>query len=127
MTAFLWQRNCTGNAIMVENLGASIERYMNLLSTRQKLVAANIANADTPGYQTKDIDFQTELENQVGNSNPNVMEVPGLKTKNDGNNVNVDREARLLAENALRFNVASNLARAELSLVRSAIQEDKSS
>ena len=111
---------------MVENLGASIERYMNVLSTRQKLVAANIANADTPGYKTKDIDFQTELENQVWNSNPNVMEVPGLKTKNDGNNVSVDREAGLLAENALRFNVASNLARAELSLVRSAIQEDKS-
>jgi flagellar basal-body rod protein FlgB len=111
---------------MVENLGASVERYMNLLSTRQKLVAANIANADTPGYQTKDIDFQAELENQMGTSNPNVMEVPGLKTKNDGNNVNVDREARLLAENALRFSVASNLARAELSMVRSAIQGDKS-
>jgi flagellar basal-body rod protein FlgB len=112
---------------MVENLGASIERYMNLLSSRQKLVAANIANADTPGYQTKDIDFQAELENQIGNSNPNVMDVPGLKTKNDGNNVNVDREARLLAENALRFSVASNLARGELSMVRSAIQEDKTS
>jgi flagellar basal-body rod protein FlgB len=111
---------------MVENLGASVERYMNVLSTRQKLVAANIANADTPGYQTKDIDFQAELENQIGSSNPNVMEVSGLKTKNDGNNVSVDREARLLAENALRFSVASNLARAELSMVRSAIQEDKS-
>jgi flagellar basal-body rod protein FlgB len=111
---------------MVENLGASIERYMNLLSTRQKLVAANIANADTPGYQTKDIDFQAELANQIGDSNPNVMDVPGLKTKNDGNNVNVDREARLLAENALRFSVASTLAKAELSTVRSAIQEDKS-
>ena len=110
---------------MVENLGAGIERYMNLLSTRQKLVAANIANADTPGYQTKDIDFQTELQNQVGSANPSVVEVPGLKTKNDGNNVSVDREARLLAENALRFSVASNLARAELSMVRSAIQEDK--
>ena len=111
---------------MVENLGASVERYMNVLSTRQKLVAANIANADTPGFQTKDIDFQAELENQIGSSDPNVMEVPGLKTKNDGNNVNVDREARLWAENALRFSVASNLARAELSMVRSAIQEDKS-
>ena len=110
---------------MVENIGAGIERYMNLLSTRQKLVAANIANADTPGYQTKDIDFGAELQNLVGDASPNVMEVPGLKTKNDGNNVNVDREARLLAENALRFSVASNLARAQLSMVRSAIQEDK--
>lgn len=111
---------------MVENIGASIERYMSLLSARQKLVAANIANADTPGYQTKDIDFQAELENQVGNSSHSVIEVAGLKTKNDGNNVNVDREARMLAENAMRFSVASTLARSELSMVRSAIQEDKS-
>ena len=111
---------------MVENIGASIERYMSLLSTRQKLVAANIANADTPGYQTKDIDFQAELENQIGNTSPNVIEIPGLKTKNDGNNVNVDREARMLAENAMRFSVASTLARSELAMVRSAIQEDKS-
>ena len=64
--------------------------------------------------------------NQISNSNPDVQEVAGLKAKNDGNNVSVDREARLLAENALRFNVASNLVRAQLSLVRSAIQEDKS-
>ena len=112
---------------MVENLGSGIERYMNLLSTRQKLVAANIANADTPGYQTKDIDFQAELENQISSSNPNVIDVAGLKTKNDGNNVSVDRESRMLAENALRFSVASNLAKAELSTIRSAIQEDKTS
>lgn len=111
---------------MVENIGASIERYMSLLSARQKLVAANIANADTPGYQTKDIDFQAELENQVANSSPSVIEVAGLKTKNDGNNVSVDREARMLAENAMRFSVASTLARSQLSMVRSAIQEDKS-
>jgi len=110
---------------MVENAGASIERYMNLVSTRQKVVAANIANADTPGYQTKDIDFRAELENQIGSRSPNILEVPGLTTKNDGNNVNVDREAKLLAENALRFSVASNLARAELSAIRSAIEEDK--
>jgi flagellar basal-body rod protein FlgB len=110
---------------MVENIGAGVERYMNLLSTRQRLVAANIANADTPGFQTKDIDFQSELQNQVSSSNPNVLEVSGLVTKNDGNNVSVDREARLLAENALRFSVASNLARGQLSTVKMAIEEDK--
>jgi flagellar basal-body rod protein FlgB len=109
---------------MLENVGASIEQYMNLVSARQKLVASNIANADTPGYQTKDIDFRAELENQMsGDSKPNVIEVSGLKTKNDGNNVDMDREARLLAENALRFSVASNLAHSEISTIRTAIDE----
>jgi flagellar basal-body rod protein FlgB len=107
---------------MLENVGASVEQYMNLVSARQKLVASNIANADTPGYQTKDIDFRDELANQMSGK-LNVVEVSGLKNKNDGNNVDVDREARLLAENALRFSVASNLAHSELSTLRTAINE----
>jgi flagellar basal-body rod protein FlgB len=108
---------------MLDNVGASVEQYMNLVSARQKLVSSNIANADTPGYQTKDIDFENELQSQIGNSKPNVIEVSGLKNKNDGNNVDVDREARLLAENALRFSVASQLAHSEISTIRNAIEE----
>ncbi len=54
--------------------------------------------------------------------------LPGRSATNDpvglnGNNVSLDREARLLAENALRYNLASTLARAQLRLVRAAIQE----
>jgi flagellar basal-body rod protein FlgB len=108
---------------MLENVGAGIEQFMNLVSARQKLVASNIANADTPGYQTKDVDFENELQSQMLGAKPNVIEVSGLKNKNDGNNVDVDREARLLAENALRFSVASNLAHSEISTIRTAIQE----
>jgi len=108
---------------MLDNVGAGIEQYMNLVSARQKLVASNIANADTPGYQTKDVDFENELQTQLSGSKPNVVEVAGLKNKNDGNNVDMDREARLLAENALRFSVASQLAHSEISTIRTAIEE----
>lgn len=98
---------------------------MNLLSTRQKLVASNIANADTPGYRTQDIDFQFEFMSLTKGESPQVTEVQGLKVKNDGNNVDLDREARLLAENAIRFNLASTLARGELRTIRNAIEEGK--
>lgn len=108
---------------MLDNIAAGIEQYMNLVSARQKLVASNIANADTPGYQTKDIDFEHELQNLMLGDKPTVVEVSGLKNKNDGNNVDTDREARLLAENALRFSVASNLAHSEISTIRTAIDE----
>jgi flagellar basal-body rod protein FlgB len=108
---------------MLENVGAGIEQYMNLVSARQKLVASNIANADTPGYQTKDVAFENELQTQMSGTKPNVVEVAGLKNKNDGNNVDMDREARLLAENALRFSVASQLAHSEISTIRTAIEE----
>jgi flagellar basal-body rod protein FlgB len=108
---------------MLDRLSGQLERYMDLLSTRQKLVASNIANVDTPGYHTRDIDFQSEFQSALGA--PREMEVPGLATKNDGNNVSMDRESRLLAENALRFQMASNLLRGQIRLVRSAIAEGK--
>ena len=101
-------------------------RYMDLLSTRQKLVASNLANADTPGYHTKDIDFQFEFMSYVTGQDAQVTEPEGLYQKPDGNNVSVDREARLLAENAIRFNLASTLARGSFDSVRKAINEGRS-
>ena len=108
---------------MFDALSANLERYMDLLSDRQKLVVSNIANADTPGYKTRDIDFQSEFRNAIDSNQPQPAEVSGLKTKNDGNNVNIDRESRLLSENDLRFGIASNLLRSRLKLLRSAIEE----
>jgi flagellar basal-body rod protein FlgB len=111
---------------MLDRVGGRLEQYMNLLGARQRQVASNIANADTPGYKTRDIDFQSEFRVQMEKGPPRAVEVAGLQAKNDGNNVSLDREARLLAENALRFSVAASLARAEIRAVKSAIQEGKS-
>ena len=105
---------------MLDRLAGQLEHYMDLLSARQRLVASNIANADTPGFRTQDIDFQTEFRNAAAFS-PEVVEVSGLPVKNDGNNVSIDRESRLLAENALRFQLASTLLRSQIQMVRSAI------
>jgi flagellar basal-body rod protein FlgB len=109
---------------MLQPVAGQLERYMDLLSARQKLVASNVANADTPGYRTRDIDFQSEFVNAMGGA-PRVSEVNDLPVKNDGNNVSLDREARLLAENALRFQVASQLMKSQIRAVRSAISEGK--
>ena len=111
---------------MLDPIAGQLERYMDLLSARQRLVASNIANADTPGYHALDIDFSSEFQNAMGGA-PRAEEVSGLPVKNDGNNVNLDRESRMLAENAMRFQLASNLMRSQLRMVRSAIQEGKNS
>ena len=104
----------------------NLVRYLDLLSTRQKLVASNLANADTAGYHTKDNDFQYEFMSLVKGQAPQTMEPQGLYEKPDGNNVSVDREARLLAENTLRFNLASTLVRGSLESIRKAIHEGRS-
>jgi flagellar basal-body rod protein FlgB len=110
---------------MLQGIGNNLQRYMDLLSTRQKLVASNIANADTPGYKTKDLDFQFEYLSLTQGAEPNIVDAQGLKTKNDGNNVNMDRETRLLSENAIRFNVASTLLKSQIRQLRTAIQDGK--
>lgn len=106
---------------------------MSLLSVRQKLVASNIANADTPGYHTKDIDFRSEFVQQLQGQEcagpelaPQTIEPGDLPVKADGNNVSLDRESRLLAENAMRFQVAASLATAQLHAIKSAINEGTS-
>jgi len=107
---------------VIDSLTNSLEQYMNLISLRQKLVASNIANADTPGYKTQDVDFQASLQAALDGGTPQPVEVSGLVVRNDGNNVDLDREARLLAENAMRFDVAASLMHTQLQEVREAIQ-----
>jgi len=121
-----WRSKCFKYGGMLDPIAGQLERYMDLLSARQKLVASNIANADTPGYHTEDIDFQSEFQNAAGLA-PRTIEVTGLAMKNDGNNVSLDRESRLLSENALRFQLASSLMRTEIQSVREAIKEGQSS
>ncbi len=106
---------------MLDGVTGNLEHYMDLLSARQKLVASNIANADTPGYQTQDIDFQSEFMSMANGQSPQVINAQGLKEKPDGNNVNVDREARLLSENQMRFTLASNLVHGSFKTIQEAI------
>lgn len=111
---------------MLDAISQQLEKYMDLVSTRQKLVAANLANVDTPGYRTRDIDFQFEFESLAPGEKPHVTDVPNLTVKNDGNDVDGDREARLLAENDLRFRLASSLLKDKFSMIKQAIQGEKS-
>lgn len=111
---------------MLDPIASRLENYMDLLAARQKLVASNVANLDTPGYRTRDIDFQFEYMSRIDGTGLNVIEPEGLTVKNDGNNVSLDREARLMAENALRFSMASTLLRGEIQMIKRAIDEGRS-
>jgi len=111
---------------MLEGLGGNLENYMTMLAAREKVVSSNIANADTPGYKTQDVDFSSVLDDALSGAAPRIVQPAGLRVKNDGNNVDLDREARLLAENALRFNVASNLIRSQIRNVHTALQDGAS-
>jgi flagellar basal-body rod protein FlgB len=101
--------------------------YLSYLTRRQEVVASNIANADTPGYKTRDIEMPGDFNSVFTQLTPIATETAGLATHNDGNNVNIDRESRLLAENDLDFNLATQLLKSKIKMLRSSIEEGRSS
>jgi flagellar basal-body rod protein FlgB len=105
-----------------------LERYLDLAAQRQGLLSSNIANIDTPGYRTRDIDFRGELTRAMqgednGPTEPLVREVSGLIARPDGNNVSVDREGLLLSQVQLQFNAATQLVREQFKLLNIAIHQ----
>ncbi len=99
---------------------------LNLRSQRTELLAANMANADTPGYRARDIDFKTALAQAGGNATPGVhlqttnaahigpklvngAASPELKYRTplapslDGNTVDAQLEQAAFAENTVRY------------------------
>jgi flagellar basal-body rod protein FlgB len=109
-----------------------LEKYLDLASFRQTLVSANIANIDTPGYQTVDVAFQSELQwasfsNFEQPVRPIVRPVYGLIARPDGNNVSVDREGLLLSQTQLQYKTGIEFLRAEFRRILGAINDGKES
>ncbi|BDU77481.1 flagellar basal body rod protein FlgB [Mesoterricola sediminis] len=118
-------------------------RGMTLASQRMGLIASNLANIDTPGYRTRDFDFETafkaemdKLDRQFRPSPGQAAEVAGpvdtppathpldiTDERNDGNDVHLDRETAALAKTQQIYQFTSNLAQTELRLVLGAIRD----
>jgi flagellar basal-body rod protein FlgB len=115
---------------MTEALG----RFLDVDVARYKLVSTNLANIDTPGYRTRDLDFRAELERASGESfaeengllsraafSPVARQVHGLVERPDGNNVSVERESLLLAETQMKFNLGVQLLKDQFHTISLAI------
>jgi len=108
-----------------------LERVLDLSAFRHQVIAANLANVDTPGYRTRAVrPFAGEIEQAMAGDEPSLTEqsftpvaheIRGLLERPDGNNVSVERESLLLAQNQLRFQVAVQFLKAEFHKLSSAI------
>jgi flagellar basal-body rod protein FlgB len=110
---------------------ASLERFLQVATARVQTVAANMANIDTPGYRTKDINFEHEMQRATLDASagtlggaemmPVVQQVQGLLERPDGNNVNLDRESLLLAQSQLQYQMGIQLVKSHFHELLSAI------
>jgi len=108
-----------------------LERVLDLSAFRHQVISANLANIDTPGYHTRDVrEFAGEIEQAMAGGEPSLAElsftpvaheIRGLLERPDGNNVSVERESLLLAQNQLRFTVAVAFLKSEFHTISSAI------
>lgn len=83
-----------------------------LRSERQRLIASNIANADTPGYVARDFDFARALSDATAAGdagNPGrrgaamLRYAAAAQTNLDGNSVDMDRERAAFADNTVKY------------------------
>jgi flagellar basal-body rod protein FlgB len=107
----------------------TLENFINVTTERQSLVVNNMANIDTPGYHTQDIDFRAELTSAMNGTSPLgvplVRKVSGLLERPDGNNVSLEREGLALSETQLQFRIGVQLIRTEFHRIMTAINEGK--
>ena len=115
-------------------LTSMLESYLRLTTSREQAISANMANVDTPGYHTRDINCGGELKRAMSGvlnqsedgistaqMNPVVQEVPGLMERPDGNNVSLDREGLLMSETQLQYQIGIQLIKRQFHQLLSAI------
>lgn len=126
----------------------SIDRHaqaLSLLAHRQKVLAGNIANADTPGFHARDFDFSSALSAArgeggglrashaghlgAGGTRPgeSVVSTVDLQWRRpdqaalDGNSVDLDQERAAFADNALRYEATLRFITSDVRTLLSAI------
>lgn len=121
---------------------------LNFRQMRQELISSNIANAETPGYKAKRIDFEDALARAIdldgqqslktnsekhfnvggggfNNLEPEVYNDPNGIVSENGNTVNRDEEMALMARNKILFDASVQLLNKKLGLMKYAISSDE--
>lgn len=129
---------------LFDDAASALRAVLDLSARRQGVIAANVANKDTPGYRAKDVDFASELRAAIDGGadrvtlsrtaqghiapaagaatlDPAVVEREGAPFRPDGNTVDIDREMLSLGENAMAYNAALQLLAKKIALLRYAV------
>lgn len=118
-----------------------ISQRMNWLGERQKVLAENVANADTPGYQARDLkpfdaqavamgagrrlgmaqSDQAHAQGTLAGGSASSQKARPLEVKISGNTVSIDRELMKSADTAMDYQLVTNLYRKQLGMFRAVL------
>jgi flagellar basal-body rod protein FlgB len=114
-----------------------LSRTMDLCLARHAVISDNIANAETPLFKARRVEFEGELqkavdlsdagirvtENDLRQVQPKIFEDPLSERGQDLNTVDMDREMADLAKNDVKYSAASQAVSRKFSLLKYAISE----
>ena len=125
------------------NTIAVLEQALNYSSLKQKVIANNIANVDTPNYKAKDVSFKKLLESSLSNQlaayrtdqrhfpfrneyaiSSAIVNRPSSYNEN-GNSVDMDKEMSDLASNQIYYNAMADLISGKFSSLNTVIKGGK--
>ena len=106
-----------------------LQYALNSLSLRQQVLANNVANAQTPGYQAQDVDFQSQLgqilDGQQSATSPgatgDVVDAPDVTTRADGNSVGMESEMGKIGETNIMYDALTQLTADRMGILKTAI------
>lgn len=108
----------------------ALERALEGAGQRQQLLASNLANANTPGFERSDLDFHAALASALAHGAGSARlealrfaprtDTGGAMTP-DGNNVDLDTEMANLSANAIDYQTLVSVASARLKMIATAI------
>jgi flagellar basal-body rod protein FlgB len=108
---------------------------MSGLAARQRTIANNVANVDTPGFKASEVRFEDALKTAISRSKSRATVdqtslnaavsrgtlVDATTTRGDGNNVDIDREMELLGEANLTYSALTQTMATRLGILRNVI------
>lgn len=107
----------------------ALARAIELRTENQAVIASNIANADTPGYQAQELDFEKAMSRAM-ESGSGAEDVRGEihnqvnnVVREDGNTVDRDAEMVTMAQNQLLYDAAADLVKKKLALLKYSISD----
>ena len=119
--------------IGIDKSATLLEKMLDVSSVKHKVIANNIANVNTPGYKKMDVSFADQLEKALNESAMNKFDTLQPKiviskedtsetARNDGNNVDMDKEVSSLVKNTLTYSIYTQLLAKKYEGIKSAIE-----
>jgi flagellar basal-body rod protein FlgB len=110
---------------MIDSTGSAIYAALNGLAARQRVIADNVANVETPGYIAGKVTFEDSLRAAIAEGNPDGTTVSTIQSTDpvnpNGNNVSLDNEVVSLTDTDLRYQLMVQAINQKFGLLRTAI------